>query len=379
MRVCHLVHHLAHGGLEQQVYELIRHGAEDVDYTVCYLDEDDSLAADIRAVGGTVRDLDVGNGGRRAVVDPRAIRRVAAFLQNGAFDLLHVHSPLYVHVIGRLASAVSGPAHVVGTYHNQRDNFHTTMRVLERVTRPLSSVNVGVSQSVERSFSGRAKLYEPGETANRTCTIYNGIDIAAFAERVESADTRSLSAQFDIDDDLVFLNVGRYSTQKSQDDLIRAMANVVDVIPNVQLFIVGWGPREQEMRRLVRARNLEGHVSITGKVSSVEKYYAAADVFTLSSMWEGLPIALLEAMAAGLPVIATDVSGVREVVQEGETGRLVSPDSPDEFATEMVEMASGPDREEYGMNGYQRAVKWFDIKRTSELYLSLYLSLLENG
>jgi glycosyltransferase involved in cell wall biosynthesis len=379
MRVCHLVHHLANGGLEQQVYELVRHAGDEVEYTVCYLGKDDSLASDIRAAGGSVVDLEAGRFGPRSVFDPRTIREVSTFLGDEQFDLLHVHTPLYVHTIGRLAAALDGPDHVVGTYHNRRQNFHLAMRYLERFTRPLSSVNVGVSKAVERSFTGSATEYVSGRPPPRkSCTIYNGIEVEAFAGRVESADTESLRAKRDLGDELVFLNIGRYTPQKSQTDLIEGMASVVEHVPESHLFVVGWGQLEDDLRRSVAEYGLEDHVSITGKVPTVEEYYAAADVFVLSSIREGLPIVILEAMAAGLPIVATEVSGVPEAVVDGGTGTLVPPNAPDRLAEAMREMAVTDRREQLGKAGRDRVSDLFDVQRTSELYLSLYRSLVES-
>ncbi|MEF8814329.1 MAG: glycosyltransferase, partial [Halovenus sp.] len=278
MHVCHLVHHLANGGLEQQILELVRQSDDEVEYTVCYLDEDDSLAGEMREAGGTVVGLDV-TSGPRSVFNPLAVWKLSAFLREQEFDILHVHTPLYVQVMGRIAAAFGGPEHVVGTYHNPRENFHPAMRYLESATRRLSSVNVGVSLAVERSFTGSATKYEPGQgLPGASCTIYNGIDVDAFAERVSSADADAVREEYGLEDETVFLNIGRYSEQKAQKDLIRAMEYVVEEIPDSHLFIVGWGPLEEELRQTVCEYGLQEYITVTGKVPTVEEYYAVADV-----------------------------------------------------------------------------------------------------
>jgi glycosyltransferase involved in cell wall biosynthesis len=252
------------------------------------------------------------------------------------------------------------------------------MQALERATRPLSSVNVGVSKAVERSFGGNATEYtadRPG-AVGRSCTIYNGIDVEAFRASVEEADTAPLRETYGLTgDELVFLNVGRYTPQKAQLDLVRAMDDVVEERPDARLFVVGWGQMEDELDRAVRERELDEHVFITGRVPTVEEYYAIADVFVLSSLREGLPIVLLEAMAAGLPVVSTNVSGVPEAVRDGETGRLVGPESPADLATAMLEYRRSGRRERTGGRGYRHALERFDVDRTADQYSSLYRSL----
>lgn len=375
MHVCHLLHHLANGGLEQQVLELVRHSDGDIEYTVAYLDDDDSLAADLRSAGANVVDLEI-TSGPKSVFNPLSIRRLSKFLADREFDLLHIHTPLYVHVMGRIAAARSGPEHVVGTYHNPREQFHPAMQYLERATRRLSSVNVGVSMAVEQSFTGSGTVYDPDQgLSGNSCTIYNGIDVEGFAERVQSTVTEKVREKYGLHGKTVFLNIGRYSPQKAQADLIHAMDKVIEEIPESHLMIVGWGTLEEELKETVREYDLEDYVTVTGKVPSVPEYYAVADVFVLSSIQEGLPIVILEAMAAGLPLIVTDVSGNSEAVPK-DAGLLVPPGSPEIFSEKMIGISSsGRYNKENRIFEYGR--QNFHVKDTAESYRYLYTSLID--
>lgn len=376
MHVCHLVHHLANGGLEKQIYELVRRN-DDLSFSVCYLGEDNSMAEDIEDAGGNVIDLISGPSNPRVLYDREVIRTVVRFLKENEFDVLHVHTPLYVHILGRMCAKLAGQKNLVGTYHNRQRNFHWLMQYAERLTRPLSTVNVGVSKAVQRSFTSRADEYVPGmDVPNRSSyTIYNGIDIEAFNSAVSSA--TSLRSQFGLDNELVFLNVGRYTPQKAQVDLIRAMSYAEGSLSNAHLFVVGWGQLEEKLKRTVRDHRLSDVVTITGKVPSIEEYYKMADVFVLSSAREGLPIVLLEAMAARLPVVSTDVSGISEVVEDGETGFLVPSQSSRKLAKKMTDLKPETLRKRFGKNGFDRASEKFNVSRTNEGYLGLYRSLIE--
>jgi len=371
MHVCHLVHHLANGGLEQQILELARFS--DDDFTVCYLGEDDTLAQDFREEGVTVIDLEAGVTDPRAVFDPRVTYGVARFLSTRNFDIFHAHTPLYVQIVARVAASLTGET-MVCTYHNRQRNFHPLMQYLERLTRSLSDCNVGVSNAVEESFTGSSTTYQGGEPG-ASCTIHNGIDVAGFGERVQAADTKSVREKYDIQPGChVILTVGRYAEQKRQSDLIRAMEQVVAEISNAHLVLVGHGQLEENLREMSRAKDLINHVTVTGEVPDVEPYYAIADVFTLSSIREGLPIVLIEAMAASLPIVATRVSGVPEAVNHGVSGFLVKPKSPDEIANNLTNIIINNRNRKFGDAGQERAVKRFSISTTSARYTELYES-----
>lgn len=344
-----------------------------VSYTVCYPGTDDSLHDQFEDAGVDVVRLAAGGDDPAAQFRPAAVRELTGFLRRESFDVLHCHTSLYLHVLGRLCGRLSGTP-VVGTYHNTSDNFHAGVRGVERVSRPLSDVSIAVSKGVERTFARSAQLYTPGTGPfdRRTYTVYNGIDVAAFNDRVRDADVAALEAEYDVGDGPVFLTIGRYSEEKNQQVLIEAMDDVVDDIPDAHLFVVGWGELESDLRAMVDDRGLDDHVSITGRVPSVEAYYALADVFVLPSLTEGLSVVLLEAMAAGLPVIATDASGTAEAVVDGETGYVVPLADASELVGAMRRLAAADRRRQFGAAGFERVQETFSIRRTVDSYLDIY-------
>lgn len=393
VHVCHMLHSLALGGLQNQVLRLVEATADaPVTYTVCYFGEDDSLRDEFEAAGARVVALETVSPTPAAQFDPRSLARVTAFLGRESFDLVHTHVSLYVLVVGRVCARLAGTP-VIGTYHNTRDTYHPSMRLLERATRPLSAVNVAVSKGVERTYANSASVYEPGREDGegfdrRTCTIYNGIDVDAFAAGVEDAtpagptdeavprDVGGGTAGGNVDEPVasdgpVFLTVGRYAPEKNQAALIRAMADVRADLPGANCYVVGWGDLEGRLRETAREAGVADSVTVTGRVPSVEPYYALADVFVLPSLTEGLSVVLLESMAAGLPVVATDVAGSGEAVADGTTGSVVSPDSASALADAMVRIAAG-DPAEMGRRGRERVEELFSIERTAASYLDVY-------
>ena len=171
--------------------------------------------------------------------------------------------------------------------------------------------------------------------------------------------------------------VGRLSPQKATEDFIEAAALLRRRFPDAQFLIVGEGERRAELERLVVARGLSASVRFTGYRQDVPRLLAAMDVFVLSSLYEGMPFSILEAMAAARPVVATRVDGVPEVVAEGETGVLVPPREPEQLADAIGFLLVHPDRaREMGRRGRERVRAHFSWERMVETIERLYRELL---
>lgn len=370
-KVCFLINLLAPGGAPTLLLDIVRHSnITEVEYTVCFIEGEDTLAADFEAADARVIDFDA-----KFKFDPRALARMTWFFRKEDFEVVHAHLP-YAQILGRVLSRLGGVQNVVSTQHSLPTNYHPITRTLERITRPLDSRTIAVSEGVERAFTGEAHQYEPG-MQRRWCTIYNGIDSEKFNNDVLDSNEAKLTNEFNIDNEFVFLNMSRYTSAKAQHDLIKAMRIVVPKWPNVHLFIVGWGELADELQEAVDQYNLGSHITITGRASSndVFRFYSLADVFVSSSVREGLPIAHLEAMAAELPVIATDIPGVREVVRDEQTGLLVPPCSPKQLSDAMIRLRESERREKFGNAGYDRVQSEFDIDQTVENHLKLFKEL----
>ncbi|WP_235853591.1 glycosyltransferase [Halosimplex salinum] len=368
MEICYLINQLAPGGAPTLLLDIVRRTEDPtISYTVCFVEGDETLADDLEAAGAEVVDF-----GAAVKFDPRALWRMFRFFRQRTFDVLHAHLP-YSQTLGRICAQFSDVDAVLSTQHNVPENYHPVTRRLERWTRPLDDATVAVSEGVERAFRGDSHRFD-GVLDDGWCTIYNGIDVDAFAESVASADLASIDR--DATAGPVYLNVSRYVSAKAQIDLIDAMATVVEREPTAHLYIVGWGPHEERLRERVRNRNLTDSVTVTGRVLSVHEYYAVADAFVSSSVFEGMPIAHLEAMAAELPVVATDIPGVDEVVVSGETGLLVPSRDPTALSNAMVEVAGEDYGTTLGRAGGKRVRAEFDVEATVSSHLRLYRSLI---
>lgn len=370
MKVCFLINGLGPAGAETLLLDIIRHtDDEDITYTVCFLEGEDALVPDLKAAGARVVDFDAA-----FKFDPRAIWRLARFFQREEFDILHAHLP-YSQTLGRIFGRLGSQMTVVSTQHNVPNERHPITRTLEKLTRPLDTATIAVAEDIQRAFTGNAYRYE-GHLSGQWCTIYNGISVEKHNECVRDANLVDFRSRKRIGDGPVFLTIGRYVPAKAQSDLIAAMERLIDDQPSARLFIVGWGKLENELREIVEENGLSENVKVTGRVSNedIYKYYSLADVFVSSSIREGLPIAILEAMAAELPVVATNIFGVREVVENDETGILTPPNSPYRLADAMKQALMT--NEPLGECGYNRVLDRFDINQTTDLHIELYHELL---
>lgn len=171
--------------------------------------------------------------------------------------------------------------------------------------------------------------------------------------------------------------VGRLSPQKAMEDVIEAAALVRRGFPDAHFLIIGDGERRAELERLALARGLGAHVRFTGYREDVPRLLAAMDVFVLSSLYEGMPFSILEAMAAARPVVATRVDGVPEVVVDGETGLLVPPREPQRLAEAIEHVLAHPQRaREMGRRGRERVRAHFSRERMVTTIEGLYRALL---
>jgi glycosyltransferase involved in cell wall biosynthesis len=261
------------------------------------------------------------------VDDTRAYRELGRLFVEGEYDVVHTHSSK-AGVLGRLAARRAKVPAIVHTSHGlpiNPDMSTIERRVLlaaERTAARSSDRIVAVSNAtadelIELRLARREQI----------AVIPSGIDIDRFRNAPSREEARRA---FGIPiDGLVVGWVGRHFPQKRPDLVLRVARRVVRQVPEAHLLMVGDGPSFGEA---LASTAHEERIHVVGFREDVETAYAAMDVFLLASAWEGLPRTVLEAGATGVPVVATDVSGVSEVVRDRRTGRLCSPDDVDALA-----------------------------------------------
>jgi glycosyltransferase involved in cell wall biosynthesis len=205
---------------------------------------------------------------------------------------------------------------------------------------------IAISREIKRV------LVSDGIAENRIFVVHSGIDTNRFA----TSRTESLMGEFGLEEDeRIVLNVAHLAGHKGQSYLLRAVPLVLEEIPATRFFVVGGGDLRSELTRLAKDLSVQDKVVFTGFRDDVGGFYKIADLFVMSSLQEGLGTALLDALALGIPVVATAAGGITESVWHGKTGRLVPPGDPDALAKEIVYMLRHPE-EAHKMKGFGQAL-----------------------
>ena len=225
----------------------------------------------------------------------------------------------------------------------------------------------------------QALVNNEGIAESRIDVIYNGVDLTPHLAAT-AADRRDMRSQLKVgDDELMVVQVARLNSLKDHATAIRAIERLAERGCPVRLVVVGDGEERPALEQLVRQRNLGKFVKFLGMRQDVPRILAGADVCLLTSISEGIPLTLIEAMAAGLSVVSTDVGGVAEVVEHEQTGFLATAGDDAQLARQLAELADNPSlRRTLGENGRKRAKARFDAVRMRREYERLLVSMLAN-
>lgn len=312
--------------------------------------------------------------------------RLVRLFRRERFDLVHAHTPV-AGLVGRLAARAAGVPLVVYTAHGFY--FHEGMRPpvkrffveLERFGARLSDL-VLVQSGEDRREAVQLGIAPPGKLVH----IGNGVDPGRFDRARWNGEAAALRRGIASGGGLVVGFVGRLVREKGALDFVRAAATVARGHPDVVFAMIG-APLESdrddclgEIERLRKEFELGDRLVTLGYRRDVPALLAAIDLFVLPSWREGMPRSVLEAMASGLPVVATDIRGCREEVVAGETGLLVPPRDPAALAGAIGRLLDRPDeRRRFGLAGRARVIERFDERRIVARQIDLLRELIERN
>ncbi|MEW5871401.1 MAG: glycosyltransferase [Chloroflexota bacterium] len=323
------------------------------------------IAAAIRQSGVTVFDLGMTGAWR---LD--ALWRLYRLLRSQQPAILHA-SLFHANLAGRLVGRLAGTPVIVTWRHNI--NIGGKQRELaKRLTRGLDDHVVAVSELVRR-----AEMQAAGGGAGKVSVIHNGIDAQKYAPS-DTARRAQVRQALELPADSFPLGyVGRLHPQKGLDVLLKAFSQARAQAPDMHLLLAGDGELRTALQAQAQSLGIDAATHFLGPRSDIPEILAGLDLFVLASLWEGLPMGLLEAMAAGLPVVATQVGGTPEAVRHNETGLLVPPNDRAALAQAILQMHGQPDlRRRLGQAARQRAQEVFSIEQTVKKLEALYLRLL---
>jgi glycosyltransferase involved in cell wall biosynthesis len=364
-RILLLIKGLGRGGAEQILASSVPHlDRQSHDYEVAYLlPWKDALAKEIADQGIPVHCL---NGGRGLGWVPR----LRSLVRERRIDLIHSQSPLAA-VGTRLAFWGSGRPRRVYTEHNVWERYHPATYWANLLTFALSDHVFAVSEHVRRSIALPGALQ--GLHQPTIETRYHGVDVEAVQV---AAQVNGVREELGIPRRVPIVGtVANLKEHKRLDRMLRAAAIVRRSHPDVQFVLVGSGPLEEKLRHLASRLGLDGTVLFLGFRDDAQRVAASFDVFALSSEYEGLSIALIEALALGRPAVVPNVGGLGEVVRNEQEGLVVAADER-ALATAILRLLDDPAmRERMGQKGRLRALD-FDIRRAVLRIEQVYGELL---
>lgn len=364
MRVLHVVKGLGPGGAERLLVSLAQARHPEVDVDVAYvLPHKDHLVPELADVGVATHVL----AGRRGLADPRWPAKLLRVVRRTRPDVVHLHSPAVASVARPLLRATRSGPPIVSTEHNVWSSFGVVPRVANGITLPLSHAALSVSEQV------RASVWAVHR--NRVEVSLQGTPVARLAARRAERGAARRALGLDADDVLV-VTVANFREKKDYPTLLEAAARCAEQ-PRLRFVAIGQGPLEEELRARHAALGLGSAFRFLGYHPDPAAVVAGADVFALTSRYEGLPISLLEAMALGVVPVASAVGGIPEVVTDQRDGLLLPAGDPAAFAAAFLDLADRPDRRGSLAAAAARRAADFDIARTQAELEHRYRLLVE--
>lgn len=367
-RILHIIYSLYRGGAERLIEtQALLGDRERFEYLVCSITGGCDLVEVIEAAGARVFLM-----GKRRRGDLAVIPRIARLIEREKADLIHLHNApgAFWGTLSSICSRRRVP--IVRTEHQPWRPFALPMiyRSFHRTLARRAAHIICVSDYVRTSHVERIP-----KLAGRYSTVRNGVRIDAFNDLPERSEARPMF-KLPLDTPIVG-TIGRLVPVKNHLLLIDAFARIHAEKPDAHLAILGDGPLDEALATRAADLRLSNDISFVKSSPSAEIFLRCLDVFALSSDSEGLPLTLLEAMAAGLPVAATGVGGIPEVIENGKDGYLVPASSPDLLARVISSLLSHPGEAlEMGRRAREKVELQFSAERTVQETERIYSELL---
>ncbi|MBA7597473.1 D-inositol-3-phosphate glycosyltransferase [subsurface metagenome] len=294
--------------------------------------------------------------------------RLFLFLRKERIQLLHTY--LYrANIMGRIIGRIAGVPVIISSQRSTDDWRRWHHSVADRWTARFANKIIANSEVVRKRL-----IHREGISEEKITVIYSGIDLNKFRVNIrvkrEALGIKPRST--------VMGTVARLHPAKGLTYLLKTLKQVKDTIPEATLLIMGDGPIKKKLEEETVSLGLKERVIFTGFRQDIPQLLSLLDVFVLPSLWEGLPSSLLEALAMGKPVVATDVGGVREIIQDRVHGLLVPPRDPGALAQAILWMLKNKkEAQEMAKRGKERVEKYFTVDRMIEETEKLYDELIQ--
>lgn len=350
IKILHIIKSLGRGGAEMLLPETLKlHDQEKFEFHYIYfLPWKDQMVEAIGDAGGKVTCLEAKDNIRLLF----HYKRIIAYCKEHKIELIHCHLP-WAGFVGRLVHRRTGIP-VIYTEHNMQERYHIATKVINKISFNSQSLALGVSQDVTDSITRNIQPAIPVRT------LLNGVNTGSFLRTGDS----KIRSQMGIPDDAIVIgNVAVFRFQKRLVEWLEVIKKIREKNSNVYGLIVGAGPLEDEIKKEWKDLELENIVFFPGLKTDVKPYFDAMDIFMMSSSFEGLPIALLEAMSMECAVVSTDAGGIKEVVRNEKDGLTSKVEEWKELSELCQIFIDDPEKLKiYKKAARERVVKNFSLK-----------------
>jgi len=361
INLLHLITELEPGGAENLLLGIAaKLDKKRFNAKVAYVYGPGTLAEAIRKTGVGVSDLS-----RRGRIDPLLPLRLFLLLRKEKVDILHTHL-VHASIAGRIAAKMAGVKCITTTRHyGYYQKEKSLVNWMERKTAVFNDNLIAISNAVKRYLVSKEK-YGP----DKIQVLYNAVDLDLF----DPADRRS-------DGGPLIGSVGRLYPSKGYDTLLRSMPDVLQAFPGARLMIAGSGKERGRLEELCSQLDISDKVIFLGRRTPAEirRFLKEITLFVLASNWEGFGLAVVEAMASGLPVVTTKVGGLPEIVVEGKTGFVVPCGRADALAEKLIFLLRNPNLSlQMGREGRKRVETLFSLDTMMVKLETMYRDLLNH-
>ena len=300
--------------------------------------------------------------------NPLIIKRLISIIKKEKPEILHTHL-FHANLLGKIIGLFNSSLIIISTIHNIR--FKNLLREkLSFFTRRGSNIVIVISKAIAKAMLKKGVIKK-----KKHKIILDGIDYKKFNEKENNDISKEIKKEIGIEVNTpILLSVGRLHKVKGHSYLIRSIEIIKKHYPNLVLVVVGEGSERKKLEKIIRELNLGNKIFLIGEKNNIEKYLQIADLFILPSCEEGLGVSLMEAQAAGLLVLASNVGGIPEVIEDGENGFLVNPKDSKVLAEKIIDILSlsVKEKEIIRKNAQKNIIKNFSIEVMVKKYENLY-------
>lgn len=374
---------LLRGGTEIQTLALVR-VLRTEGYRVivcCYYESESKIVGEFEKEGAQVHRLHLQRSQGHTSYGQMLILlwNLTQYFQRTRANVVHVQyvAPGFVPIV---AAKLAGVKNVFATIHYPRHLFGKREKGLVRISAKLCTMFFCNSIATERSWFGTGKMYD-GAALNSNdhhCTVYNAIDIQKIEKLAGSGSPKAMKKRLGIKTKHVIGVVARLRSEKGHSFLFHAMKLLLQSAPNTTLLVIGDGPDKSALQSLAKELRIADNVVWLGAKPQYETFrlYGLMDVVAVPSEFEGFGLSAAEAMAAGLPVVASDVDGLREVIEHDRTGILVAYGDMEKMSSSLLVLLSDKRKaNSMGRNGKRRVTQLFPISKFHGTIMGAYARL----